>query len=64
MEWAQAAAVIGAMTAVIGTVVGLQSVWIARTFDVLRDEMHRGFDRLEARIERVEGRGPPGLRRI
>ena len=47
------------MTAVIGTVVGLQSVLIAGTFDVLRDEMDRGFDRLEARIERLEGRGPP-----
>lgn len=63
MEWAQTGAVIGALTAVIGVVVGLQSFWIARSFDVLRDEMHRGFDRLDARIDRLEGREPPSLRR-
>ena len=63
MEWAQTGAVIGTLTAVIGVVVGLQSFWIARSFDVLRDEMHRGFDRLDARIDRLEGREPPSLRR-
>ena len=64
MEWAQAASVIGALTAVIGVVIGLQSFWIARSFDALRGEMHRGFDRLDARIDRLEQREPPGLRRV
>ena len=59
MEWAQAAAVIGALTAVIGP----QTFWIARALDALRDEMHRGFDRLDAQIDRLEGREPPSLRR-
>ena len=63
VEWAQAAAVITSLTAVIGLVVGLQTFWIARSFDTLRDEMHRGFDRLDARIDRLEGREPPSLRR-
>ena len=50
-------------------VIGLQSFWIARSLDALRSEMHRGFDRLDARIDRVEarstgssGREPPSLR--
>jgi hypothetical protein len=64
VEWAQAAAVIGALTAVIGVVVGLQSFWIAHSFDALRDDMHRGFDRLDARIDRLEQREPPSLRRV
>ncbi len=64
MEWAQAAVIVGALTAVMGLVVGLQTFWIARALDTLRDEMHRGFDRLDARIDRLEAREPPGLRRI
>jgi hypothetical protein len=63
MEWAEAAAIIGALTAVIGLVSGLQSFWIARSLDALRSEMHRGFDRVEARLDRLEGREPPSLRR-
>jgi hypothetical protein len=69
VEWAEAAAIIGALTAVIGLVIGLQSFWIARSLDALRREMHRGFDRVDARFERVEARldrlegGPPTLRR-
>jgi hypothetical protein len=60
VEWAQVATIIGGRVAVIG----LQSFWIARSFDALRREMHRGFDRLDARIDRLEGREPPGLRRV
>ena len=60
VEWAQAAAVVGALTAVIG----LQTFWIARSLDALREELHRGLDRLDARIDHLEGREPPGLRRI
>jgi hypothetical protein len=64
MEWAQAAAIVGALTAVMGLLIGLQTFWIARVLDTLRDEMHRGFDRLETRMERLEGREPPSLRRV
>jgi hypothetical protein len=64
VEWVPALTVVAANTAVIGLVVGLQSFWIARSFDALRDEMHRGFDRLDARIDRLEGREPPSLRRV
>ncbi|HEX3290204.1 MAG TPA: hypothetical protein VHR46_02340 [Gaiella sp.] len=60
MEWAPAVTVIGAMTAVIG----LQTFCIARALDDLRDGLYRGFDRLEARIDRLEGREPPSLRRV
>lgn len=59
VEWAQTATVISVMTAVIG----LQTFWVARSLDALRDEMHRGFDLLDARIDRLEGREPPSLRR-
>jgi hypothetical protein len=62
MDWAEAAAMIGALTAVIGLVSGLQSFWIARSLDALRTEMHRGFDRVEVRLARLEGE-PPNLRR-
>jgi hypothetical protein len=48
--------IIAAVTAVIG----LQSFWIARALDDLR----RGLDRLEVRLERIEGREPPSLRRV
>jgi hypothetical protein len=48
------------MTAVIG----LQTFCIARALDDLRDGLYRGFDRLEARIDRLEGREPPSLRRV
>jgi hypothetical protein len=71
MEWAQTATIIASMTAVMGVIVGLQTFWVARPIDALRDEMHRGFDRLDARIdrlearmERLEGREPPTLRRV
>ncbi len=67
VEWAQVAAVVGMLTAVIG----LQTFWVARSIDALRDEMHRGFDRLDARIDRLEvrmdrleAREPPTLRRV
>ena len=67
MEWAQVATVLGVFTAAIG----LQTFWISRAIDTLRDEMHRGFDRLDARIDgverrldRFEGREPPSLRRV
>jgi len=45
-------------------VIGLQTFWISRALDTLRGEMHRGFDRLDARIDRLEDRGPPSLRRV
>ena len=60
VQWAQAATIIAAVTAVIG----LQSFWIARALDALRSDMVRGFDRLEAHIERLETREPPSLRRV
>ena len=64
MEWAQAATIIGANTAVLGIVIGLQTFWIARGLDALRNEMRRDFDRVEARLERLERPEPPSLRRI
>jgi hypothetical protein len=60
MEWSEAATVIAVLTAVIG----LQTFWIARALDAVRSEMHRDFDRVEARLERLEGREPPSLRRV
>jgi hypothetical protein len=58
--WPQTATIIGVLTAVIG----LQTFWIARALDALRSEMHRGFDRLDARLDRIEDRQPPSLRRV
>ena len=70
MDWTETATTVAAFTAAIGLVVGLQSFWIARSLDALRTEMHRGFDslgqrvdRVEARLDRIEG-GPPSLRRV
>ncbi len=60
VEWAQAATAIGVLT----TVIGLQTFWIARALDAVRDEMRRGFDRLDARIDRLQDREPPSLRRV
>lgn len=57
------ATIIGALTAVFGIVIGLQTFWFAHTLDALRTETHRGFDRLDARLDRLEGREPPSLRR-
>jgi hypothetical protein len=59
MEWAQTASIV----AVFAGVIGLQSFWIARSLDALRSEMHHGFDKLERRLERLEEREPPSLRR-
>jgi hypothetical protein len=58
--WPQTATIIGVLTAVIG----LQTFWIARALDALRSEMHRGFHRLDARLDRIEDRQPPSLRRV
>ena len=63
MAWGQVATIVGTLTVVIGLVVGLQSFWIARALDALRSEMYRGFDGLERRLERLEEREPPSLRR-
>jgi hypothetical protein len=60
VEWASTLTVIGVMTAVIG----LQTFWVAHAINTLRDEMYRGFDRIEARLDRLEGREPPSLRRV
>ncbi len=60
MEWASTLTVIGVITAVIG----LQTFWVAHALNTLRDEMYRGFDRIEARLDRLEGREPPSLRRV
>jgi hypothetical protein len=60
VEWGSVVTIVGVMTAVIG----LQTFWIARALDILRDEMYRGFDRIEARLDRLEGREPPSLRRV
>jgi hypothetical protein len=59
VEWAQAATVIAANTAVIGIVVGLQTFWIARALD----DLARRLDRVDARLDRLETREPPTLRR-
>jgi hypothetical protein len=71
MDWAQAAATVGALTAVMGLVIGVQTFWIARALDMLRDEMQRGFaavdrrfERVERHLDRLEGHEPPGLRRV
>ena len=60
MGWGQAAAIVGMLTGVIG----LQTFWIARSLDALRSEMHRNFDRVEARLDRLEGHEPPSLRQV
>jgi hypothetical protein len=60
MGWSQTATIIGALTGVIG----LQTFWIARALDALRSEMRRDFDGVEARLDRLEGREPPTLRRL
>ncbi len=52
MDWAQAATIIVAIAGLIG----LQSFWIARELDALG----RRLDRLEG----VESREPPSLRRV
>ena len=59
MEWAQLVTVFAGLAAVIG----LQSLWLARAVDALRGELHRGFGRVEARLDRLDGREPPSLRR-
>jgi hypothetical protein len=64
VEWAQALTIIGANTAVIALVIGLQTFWIARSLDTLRSEMHREFDRVEIRLDRLERSTPPSLRRL
>jgi len=56
VEWAQTAAIVGALTAVSGVIVGLQSFWIARSFDALRSEMYRGFDAVDRRFDAVDRR--------
>jgi hypothetical protein len=58
--WSQTATIIGVLTGVLG----LQTFWIARAIDALRGEMHCEFDRVEARLDRLEGREPPTLRRV
>ncbi len=58
--WSQTATIIGVLTGVMG----LQTFWISRALDVLRGEMRRDFDRVEARLDRLEGREPPTLRRV
>jgi len=52
VDWAQAATIVAAIAGLIG----LQSFWIARELDALG----RRLDRLE----RVESREPPSLRRV
>jgi hypothetical protein len=56
MDWPQAATIIAAIAGLIG----LQSFWIARELDALRGRL----DRVDARLERLEGREPPSLRRV
>jgi len=58
--WSQTGTILGVLTGVIG----LQTFWIARAIDTLRSEMRREFDRVETRLDRLEGREPPTLRRI
>ena len=58
------ATIVGALTAVFGLVIGLQTFWFAHALDALRSEMHRGFDRMDARLDRLERREPPSLRSL
>ena len=58
------ATIVGALTAVFGLVIGLQTFWFAHALDALRSEMHRGFDRMDARLDRLERRDPPSLRSL
>jgi hypothetical protein len=51
VEWAQAATIIGVLTAVVGLAVGLQSFWIAHALD----RVYGKLDRLDARFDHVEG---------
>ena len=67
VDWAQ----VGTFVGVVVGVIGLQSFWIARVLDalrgevdVLRNEVYRGFDRIDARFDRIEERQPPSLRRV
>jgi len=47
VEWAQVATIIGSLAAFTG----VQSFWIARALD----RVWAAIDRLEARLERIEG---------
>jgi hypothetical protein len=47
MEWAQAAAIVSAVVAVIG----LQTLWISRALD----RVDAALDRIDARLDRLEG---------
>jgi hypothetical protein len=60
VEWASSLTVIGVITAVLG----LQTLRVAHALTTLGDEMYRGFDRIEARLDRLERRKPPSLRRV
>jgi hypothetical protein len=60
VEWASALTVIGVITAVIG----LQTFWVAHALSALREDMYRGLDRIEARLDRLEGGEQPSLRRV
>lgn len=51
MAWAQAAAVIGSLTPVVGALVGLQTFWISRALD----RVDVSLARLDARILHLEG---------
>ena len=55
VNWAQAGPVIGALTAVVGVAIGLQSFWIARSFDPFGTRCTAGFGRLDTRLDRLEG---------
>jgi ubiquinone biosynthesis protein UbiJ len=56
VEWAQVATVIAAIAGLIG----LQTYWITRELDSLG----KSLERLETRLDRLEGREPPSLRRV
>jgi hypothetical protein len=56
MSWTQALTGIVANGALLLAVIGAQAFWIARALDALRGELHRGFDGVDQRLERVEGR--------
>jgi len=51
VEWAQAAAVIGSLTAVVGVLVGLPTFWISRALDCV----DASLGRLDARLVHIEG---------
>jgi hypothetical protein len=46
--------VLAAVAAVVAPLIGLQTFWIARSLDALRDSLGQRLERIEARLDRLE----------